>query len=72
MRLVLFALVAMAWIFGPIAAPTSSAPAANPAVPEVVSENVDFDALRAEARAALERLRELRERRVTTALAAAL
>ena len=67
MRLILFALVVMAWTLGPVTAPTSSTPAAKVAA----SERVDFDALHEEARAAMERLRQLQERRVVTASAAA-
>jgi len=67
MRLVLFALVVMAWTFGPVTTPTSSAPAAKVAV----SDGVDLDALHAQARAAMERLRRLQERRAPAAPAEA-
>lgn len=65
MRLILFSLVVMAWSMGPIAGPRPPAPAqkAN------VSDHVDFDALRAQASRALERLRQSHENRVAMASA---
>ncbi len=61
MRLILWSLVVLAWSFGPFygpKSPTLSAPQVPAPAVETAAPTVDFDNLHAQARDALDRLRQ--------------
>ena len=66
MRLILCALVVLAWISGPVFGPKSPAISARPAIApaSAATSAIDFEQLRAQARGALDQLRQSQEARL--------
>ncbi len=72
MRLLMLSLAVLAWSGGPIVTPKPAPLAAAPAQESMQAAEAEFDALHAQARAALERLRQAQAQRLAMAESAAL
>jgi hypothetical protein len=72
MRLLMLSLALLAWSGGPIVTPKPALIAAAPQQESTQALEAEFDALHAQARAALERLRQAQTQRLAMANPAAL